>query len=124
MKRDKSEMPLTSYKDLRVDKVIEENIKVECFPESFMEQFSSTNEKKDEELKAVIDEPDDDELEFSVLAAVAGRGVAELLVDPVFQGWRQALRITGYLRGWRTKYCHKKHLIPEENCNICKLGEH
>ena len=123
MKRDKSEMPLTSYKDLRVDKIIEENVKVECFPDSFMEKFSYTSDERNADLETVTDEPDD-EPEFSVLAAVAGRGVAELLVDPVFQGWRRALRITGYLQGWRVKYCHKKHLIPDENCNLCKLGEH
>ena len=59
-----------------------------------------------------------------VLMNFLGKGVAELLVDPVFQGWRRALRITGYMQGWRTKYCHKKHLIPDDKCRVCKLGEH
>ena len=59
-----------------------------------------------------------------MLAANAGKGVAELLVDPVFQGWRMALRITGYMQGWRTRYCHKKHLIPDDKCRVCKLSEH
>ena len=67
---------------------------------------------------------EDDSTEFSVLAAAAGKGVAELLVDPVFQGWRRALRITGFMQGWRTRYCHKGHLIPNEDCRVCKLGEH
>ena len=85
---------------------------------------NALDDERDEELETVTDEPDGDGSEFCVLAAVAGRGVVELLVDPVFQGWRRALRITGYLQGWRIKYCHKKHLIPDESCNICKLGEH
>jgi len=38
------------------------------------------------------------------LAARAGRGVAGLLVDPVFHGWIKALRITGYMHGWKTSY--------------------
>ena len=125
MKRNKSKMPLTSYEMLTLDKSTEEIVKGECFPDSFMEKFSSDRVPDDvnEELETV-DEIDEGRAEFSVLAANAGRGVAELLVDPVFQGWRRALRITGYMQGWRTKYCHKKHLIPDENCKLCKLGEH
>ena len=34
------------------------------------------------------------------------------------------MRITGYLQGWRTRYCHKGHLIPDEDCRVCKLGDH
>ena len=40
---------------------------------------------------------------------------AELLVDPVYHGWMKALRLTGYMQGWRTKYCHNRHLIQDDN---------
>ena len=36
----------------------------------------------------------------------------------------KALRLTGYMQGWRTKYCHNRHLIQDDNCRICQLGEH
>ena len=125
MRRGKAEMPLTSYEKLTMEKSAEEIVKVECFPESFMEKFSADNKPPvDEDDLDTVDEVDDGSEEFFALAANAGRGVAELLVDPVFEGWRRALRITGYMQGWRTKYCHKKHLEPDKKCNICKLGEH
>ena len=127
MKNNRSEMPLTSYDNLRLDKPVEESIKMECFPESFMKKFTHAAEDDEVDHDEVLDDTDgvdDGSDEFSVLAASAGKGVAELLVDPVFQGWKRALRIAGYMQGWRTKYCHKKHLIPDDKCRVCKLGEH
>ena len=41
MRNDRSEMPLTSHDNLRLDKPVEESIKVECFPESFMKKFTN-----------------------------------------------------------------------------------
>ena len=79
--------------------------------EAFTKEFTSTTD----EDKLEVDYPEDKH---------TGKGVAELLVDPVFQGWRRAMRITGYLQGWRTRYCHKGHLIPDEDCRVCKLGDH
>ena len=70
-----------------------------------------------------MDEPPLDDQHFAVLAASAGRGVAELLVDPVFHGWVKWLRIKGYMQGWKTSYSHSKHLIQDEDC-ICVLGDH
>ena len=125
MKKDKSEMTLTSYEQLKMDKSIEEIVKVECFPDSFMEKFSVNREHGgDNDEYDAVDSLDDGYEEFSVLAASAGRGVAELLVDPVYQGWRRALMITGYMQNWRTKYCHRRHITPDENCSLCRLGEH
>jgi hypothetical protein len=63
-------------------------------------------------------------LGFAALADRAGRGVAELLVDPVFHGRMKALRIIGYMQGWKTSYSHSKHLIQDEKCRICVLGDH
>jgi len=125
MKRSKEEMPLTSYEELTLDTSAEEVVKMECFSESFMEKFSvdKKSDLDDEELESV-DEVDEGDNELFALAANAGKGVAELLVDPVFEGWRRALRITGYMQGWRTKYCHKKHIDLDKDCNLCRLGEH
>ena len=95
MKHDLSEMPLTSYDQLHLEKPVKELIEKECFPESFTKEFTSTAV----DHEPVDDYPEDDSTEFSVLAAAAGKGVAELLVDPVFQGWRRAMRITGYKDG-------------------------
>ena len=106
MKNDLSEMPITSYVNLRIDKPVEESMKKECFPESFMKEFTHGNEDDETADDEVLDDTDgveDGSEEFSVLAANAGKGVAELLIDPVFQGWRKALRITGYMQGWRTR---------------------
>ena len=41
MRNDRSEMPLTSHDNLRLDKPVEESIKVECFPEFFMKKFTN-----------------------------------------------------------------------------------
>ena len=71
-----------------------------------------------------MDELPPEDHDFAVLAANVGRGVAELLVDPIFHGWMKALRITGYMQGWKTSYSHSKHLIQDEDCKICVLGDH
>ena len=123
MTLDKEEMPLTSYEDLTLDKKTKEVVQVECFPELFLKDFSLGSEEIQDKLNAVDELPADDH-DFSVLAANTGRGVAELLVDPVYHRWIKALRLTGYMQEWRTKYCHNRHLIQDENCRICRLGEH
>ena len=98
MRKARSEMPLTSYEDLTIDKSAEEKVKMECFPESFLKEFSTEHKDVLDKLK-VVDEIEDENLEFSVLADKAGRGVAELLVDSVFHGWRSAMRITACMDG-------------------------
>jgi len=120
MTLDKREMPLTSYNSLSLDKRMKEKVQIECFPESFLKDLSLNSQ----ETKDDTDEPPTVDHDFSVLAAKGGRGVAELLVDPVYHGWMKALRLTGYMQGWRTKFCHNRHLIPDQDCRICKLGEH
>ena len=119
----KREMPLTSYKDLSLDKKMKEKVQVECFPELFLKDLWLDSQEMKDELDTV-DEPPSVDHDFSVLKAKVGRGVAELLVDPVYHGWMKALRLTGYMQGWRTKFCHNCHLVPDQDCRICKLGEH
>ena len=76
-------------------------------------RFSTETAEIQDELNTV-DEPPADDHDFTVLAASLGRGVAELLLDPMFHGWMKALRITGYMQGWKTKYSHNKHLIQND----------
>ncbi|XP_023320317.1 uncharacterized protein LOC111695291 [Eurytemora carolleeae] len=120
MKKDKKEMPITSYKEFKLDKKTADNVQQECFPDSFLKEFSTNSEEVQEELL----DGDEPPLALAALAARAGRGVAGLLVDPVFHGWIKALRITGYMQGWKTSYLRSKHLIQDEVCRICVLGDH
>ena len=74
-----SEMPLTSYENLRLDKPVVESIKKECFSESFMKKFTHATRDDEVEHDKVLDDTDgvdDGSDEFSVLAANAGKGVA------------------------------------------------
>ena len=125
MRKPKKEMPLTSYEDLKLETSVEEVVKAECFSESFMEKFSGDIKPEIDDGSPAIGDDDSDETGgLGALAANAGKGVAELLVDPVFEGWRRALRIIGYMQGWRTKHYHRKHTKVDKDCNLCKLGDH
>ena len=59
----------------------------------------------------------------SVFALRVARGSAELIVDPVFLGWRRTLRVISYVKATSKILTHRKHLIPTSSCEICKLGE-
>ena len=120
MKKDKKDMPITSYKEFKLDKKTADKVQQECFPESFLKEFSTNSG----EVQEVGPDGDEQPLALAALAARAGRGVAELLVNPVFHGWMRALRIVGYMQGWKTSHLHSKHLIQDEKCRICILGDH
>ena len=132
-------MLIVTYDHLRVEKPVEDEIKVECFSEAFTEKFSSEtvkstpeslnsdtcNQDLDNELDDELDD-DNEELTilFCVLAAKPGRGVARvLLVNPVYHGWRRSLRIIGYVQAWSKKYLQKTHNGVKKDCRICMLGE-
>ena len=59
----------------------------------------------------------------SVFALSVARGSAELIVDPVFLGWRRALRVISYVKATSKILNHRKHLISISSCEICKLEE-
>ena len=113
MKKDRMEMPLIDHAHLKVGKPSKVEIMVECFPEPG--KFSAPIDEPEPE-------PDDDTEEmtipFSVLALRAGKGVAELLIDPVRHGWRRALRIVGYLQSWARIHQHKAHKEIQWDCKI------
>ena len=123
-------MPLTSYNEIKLVKPLEDEIKVECFPEAFTEKFSSENKENADSSDTVQseDESEDDSEEstipFCALAANAGRDAAEqLLVNPVYHGWRRSIRIIGYMQAWTKLYRHKTHLTADKDCRICTLSK-
>ena len=128
MRRDRSTMPLLDHAHLRVEKPVIDEIMLECFSEPFTGKLSTAvvepePEKEDypEDLK---DESDDDTEEMTIPFSVLGsKGEArELLVDPVYHGWRRALRIVGFLQSWVRIHKHKTHNGIQLDCKICMLG--
>ena len=108
-------MPLVDHAHLNIGKPTKADIMVECFPEPG--KFSNP-----------VDEPEsDDDTEemtilFPVLALRVGKGVEELLVDPVCHGWRRAIRIVGYLQSCARIHQHRAHREIQWDCKICILG--
>ncbi len=70
MKKDKKDMPITSYKEFKLDKKTADKVQQECFPESFLKEFSTSSGEAQE-----ID-TNGNEQPLAALAARAGRGVA------------------------------------------------
>ena len=64
-----------------------------------------------------------DDFSPSVFALSAARGSAELIVDPVFLGWRRTLRTISYLKAVHKILKHRKHLILDSSCEICEKGK-
>ena len=112
---------------------------MECYPEPFTGKFTTArvepvSEKEEfgvDPNDEVDEDPNDDfdddteemTIPFSVLALCYDKGVAgELLVDPVYHGWRRALRIVGYLQSWISIYKHKSHNEVQFDCKICMMG--
>lgn len=90
-------MPLTNDAPLIVAKPIKAEIMVKCFHEPLTNGFPDTDAVlgNNEESK---DDTEELKIPFSVLALYMGKGVVrELLVDPVYHGWRRVLRIIDYL---------------------------
>ena len=113
----KSNMPLLDHAHLMVEKPI---IMVECCPEQ--EKISTPLVELDPEKEDSVDNSEEMTIPFSVLVLRAGRGVAELLVDPVYHGWRKVLRIICYLQSWSSIHKHKTHREIPWECKICMLG--
>ena len=71
-------MPLTSYEDLILDSKTMDNVPQECFPGSFLKEFSPDTEEIMKELETVDEMPAEDH-DFAVLVANVGRGVTRNL---------------------------------------------
>ena len=120
MKKDKSDMPLLEHAHLMVEKPIIAEVMMECFPEPGKFSKSLVQDNSGEDVSD--DDSEEMTIPFSVLALRAGRGMVEPLVDPVYHGWRKALRITGYLQSWSSMHKHKDHKEIQWDCKICMLG--
>ena len=70
---------LTVYDDPDLEKLVEESFLMECSHKLVMKKYTCVED--DHEDSQVVDAVDDSNEEFSVLAADAGKGIAELLVD-------------------------------------------
>ena len=170
MRMETKNMPLLAYNQLKVEKPIEEEVKLECFAESHITGFDDDQEKDDKGNEVIlahnqlrVERSTEAEVELedtngmglhqvglspeqgsepvlenatilesfishndfspSVFALRVARGSAELIVDPVFLGWRRTLRVISYVKATSKILTHRKHLIPTSSCEICKLGE-
>ncbi len=70
MKKDKKDMPITSYKEFKLDKKTADKVQQECFPESFLKEFSTSSG----EAQEIGANGDEQPLALAALAARAGRG--------------------------------------------------
>ena len=84
MMKDTEDMPLTPYSQLRVGKSVEDEVKVECFSEPFIKDIeNSTGEITPLQI---ISDPS---VHTVGCPPPGGRGEVELIVDPVYHGWRR-----------------------------------
>ena len=60
---------------------------------------------------------------LSSLAAGSARVQVNLEFDPVLHGWTKALRLIKYLLALPKRLKHKLHLVPDQNCQICEVGD-
>ena len=117
LKKNRSNMQLLDQAHLRVEKPVIAEIMVECFPEPG--KFSNAPVEPESEKEDSDDDTEEMSTPFSVLALCAGKSVArELLVDPVYHGWRGALRIVGYLQSWIRIHKHKTRNGIQWDCKL------
>ena len=110
MRLDLSDMPLMKYNELVINKQEVELVKAECF-EAPVPQFTSDS-KSEPEISIIETVP-------SVFFSAAGRVARDLIVDPVYFGWRKANRIITILKSWKKIVEHRKHTVPDKNREEC-----
>ena len=105
-------MPLLAYDQLRVEKPIEDEVRVKCYDEAMSGEFSQFEETSVHFYDSI----------FSLAVGLA-RVWVNLEVDPVLHGWVKALRLINYLLASPKKLKHRYHLVPDKDCQICEVGE-
>ena len=85
MKLDTEDMPLLAYDQLRVEKPIEDEVRVECYDEALTGEFSQFEESSVHYANSI-----------SSRAAGSARVQVNLEVDPVSHGWTNTLRLINY----------------------------
>ena len=150
MRLDTESMPLLAYDQLRVEKLIVDEVRAECYDEAMTGEFSQFEDKSvllahdqlmvekpiegevkvkyfNSSEKEVLSDCKDssDQIPNSVFSLVAGsaRVQVNLLADPVLHGWTKTLRIINYLLALPKQLKPKRHLIPDKNCLVCELGD-
>ena len=81
MRLDTENMPLLAYDQLRVEKPIENEVRVKCYDNAMTSEFSQFEENSVLLLNSI-----------SSLAAGLARVQVNLVVDPVLHGWTKTLR--------------------------------
>ena len=95
-----------------VEKPIEAEVRVECYEEAMTGEFSQFEENSVYHSNSL-----------SSFAAGSARVQVNLEVDPVLHGWTKALRLINYLLVLPKRLKHKLHLVPDQNCQICEVGD-
>ena len=60
---------------------------------------------------------------ISSFAAGLANVQVNLVVDPVLNGWTKTLRLINYVLALPKRLKHKLHLVPDQNCQICEVGD-
>ena len=80
-------MPLLAYDQLRVEKPIEDEVRVECYDDAMTGEFSQFEENSINFSNSI-----------SSLAAGSARVQVNLVVVPVLHGWTKMLRLINFKR--------------------------
>ena len=104
-------MPLVVYDRLRVEKPIEDKVRVKCYYEAMMGEFSQFEESSVHPF-----------ILYLFPCCWFGQGAGCLVVDPVLHGWTKTLQLINYLLALPKRLKHKLHLILDKNCQICEAG--
>ena len=112
MRLDTENIPLLAYDQLRVEKPIEGEVRVECYNKAMTGEFSQFDKNSIHHSNSI-----------SSFAAGLARVQVNLEVDPLLDGWTKALRFLNYLLALPKKLKHKLHLVPDQNCQVCEVRE-
>ena len=86
-------MPLLVHDQLRVEKPIEDEVRVKCYADAMTGEFSQFEESSVHHSNSI-----------SSLVAGSARVQVNLEVDPVLHGWTKTLRLINYLLALPKKY--------------------
>jgi len=109
MRLDRSQMPLRSYDSLTVSKLEEVLVQEECFSEPFFVTQIEENHCVDAAFS----------VHESVNIVQPGKASLELIIDPIYYGWRRTVRLLTIVSCWRKKFLHNKHAQSMDGCYFC-----
>ena len=132
MRLDTESLPLLAYNQLRVEKLVDDEVKAECYDEAMTGEFSWFEENSvllvhdqlmvekpyEGQVRTIYSdfhgkEHSVDQIAISAFSVDAGltRVQVNLLVDHVSHEWIKTLRIVNYLLALPRRLRHRLHLI-------------